>query len=124
MKIPIQKLLACFYFGIFCYEISISIEKYLKRSTIFHTTVEEEEEVKYPSISVCAKYMSKHGSIAKQLDSNKSLTEKKMLVLNSVWNKSEVFHFVSHPGMLGLRYPCVTSNDGTDPGKPCSFPFR
>ena len=124
MKIPIQILLACFYFGIFCYQISLSIQKYLKRSTILQSTLVEEEEVQYPSISVCTKYMFKNGPIAKQLFSNKSLTEKKMLVLNSVWNKSEVFNFVNHPGMLGLRYPCVTSNDGTDPGKPCSFPFR
>ena len=124
MKIAIQKLLACFYFGLFCYSISKSIEKYLNKSKIFHSTIDPEDEVQYPSISVCPKYMSKHGTIANQIFSNKSLTEKKMHVLNSVWNMTEVFHFVNHPGMLGLRYPCVTKNDGGDPGKPCSFPFR
>jgi hypothetical protein len=124
MNFPTHKFLACFFFGIFCYQISKSIQKYIKRSTILQSTLDEKEEIQYPSISVCTKYMFKHGSISKQLNSNKSLNEKKMLVLNSVWNKSEVFHFVNHPGMLGLKYPCVTSNDGTDPGKPCSFPFR
>ena len=32
-----------------------------------------------------------------------------------------MFYFFSHPGMLGLTFPCTTGLGGTDPGKPCTF---
>ena len=123
MKVPVQKLLACFYFGIFAYQISISILKYHSGRTLYQSNLKEALEIQYPSISVCTKYTFKHGQLTTQLFSNISLTEKKMLVLNSIWNKTEVFHFVNHPDMFDMRYPCVSRNDGSDPGKPCSFPF-
>ena len=59
-----------------------------------------------------------------KLFENGSLAYKKKLAMENIWSKSEVFHFVSHPGMFGMAYPCVTTNDGSDPGKPCYFPFR
>ena len=123
MKFPVKNLLTCFYFGIFSYTVYISTQKYLERSTTYHSTLKDAEKVEYPSISVCAEYTYKNGSIARKLFCNKSLTETKALVLNSVWNKGQIFNFVSHPDMFGFRYPCVSINDGSDPGKPCSFPF-
>ena len=123
MKVPVQKLLAFFYFGIFSYQISVSIMKYLRGRTIYHSNLKDAVQIQYPSISVCTKYTFKNGQITKRLFSNSSLTKKKMIVLNSLWNKTEVFHFVNHPDMFDMRYPCVTRNDGSDPGKPCDFPF-
>ena len=67
---------------------------------------------------------SKNGSLASFIFSNATLTEKKKKIFESIWNKSEVFYFVNHPGMFDMRFPCVTINDGEDPGKPCIFPFR
>ena len=36
--------------------------------------------------------------------------------LFQVWPRDRVVQLLSHPGMLNLTYPCVTNQDGTDPG--------
>ena len=125
MKYLVQKLLGCFYFGVFAYYIYFSIEKYLQGRTKYVSHVDDAEQVQYPSISVCPKYTFKEATVTTDLMStNMSLNEKKRLALENIWKKEEVFHFLSHPGIRGLRFPCVTRNDGTDPGKPCHFPIR
>ena len=41
-----------------------------------------------------------------------------------IWKiHTKVIYFLSHPGMLGLNFPCLTTSDGTDPAKPCQFPW-
>ena len=125
MNVAIQKLLLFFYLGLFSYFISNSVIRYYSGVTVKITNLKDTTDIQYPSISVCTKYTSKKViSIASNLFSNESLNFKKKLISESIWNKSEVFYFVSHPGMLGMRFPCVTINDGDDPGKPCLFPFR
>ena len=123
MKVPVQKILLCFYLVLFFSVIFHSFWEYFRGNTVYSTTIEETAIILYPSISICTKYMFKNGDIA-QIYSNTSLTVKKSLILDNIWNKTEVFHFVNHPDMLGMRFPCTTINDGDDPGKPCSFPFR
>ena len=125
MKYFIQKFLGCFYFGVFSYFIYLSIGKYLLGSTKYSPIVKTVDKVQYPSISVCPKFTFKEATATTELLSNNmSLDEKKSLALEKSWKKGEVFHFVSHPGIRGLNFPCVTLNDGTDPGKPCHFPIR
>ena len=96
----------------------------MKGSKIFLTNTKAISVFQHPSISICPKYMFKKVPFMKQLFSNASNAAKKILVDQNRWTKQEVFYFVNHPGMLDLRYPCVTVNDGADPGKPCSFPFK
>ena len=40
-----------------------------------------------------------------------------------VWPRGRVVQMLSHPRMLNLSYPCVTNQDGTDPGKPGRWCF-
>ena len=125
MNVSVHKLLLIFYLGLLSYYISISLMKYFSKTTVYETNLKDASLVLYPSISVCTRYLSKKGvSMAPFLKSNMSLNEKKNLIFENIWNKSEVFYFVNHPEMLGMRFPCVTTNDGDDPGKPCDFPFR
>ena len=129
MTVPVHKLLLLFYLGLFCYFISQSVIKVLSGDIMYTTNLKDSTFIQYPSISVCTKYTSReivsHTEGAKaHLYSNKSLIENKKSISESIWNKSEVFYFVNHPDMLGMRFPCVTMNDGDDPGMPCTFPFR
>ena len=126
MTVPVHKLLLLFYLGLFCYFISQSVIKVLNGDIMYTTNLKDESYIQYPSISVCTKYTSREkvSQTEAHLYSNKSLNENKKLISKSIWNKSEVFYFVNHPDMLGMRFPCVTMDDGDDPGMPCTFPFR
>ena len=125
MQVPLHKILLLFYLGLFLYFISTSLVKYFRGTSTYITKLDDATLIQYPSISVCTRYTSKKDPFNKAtLYSNLSLNENKKLVSENIWNKSEVFYFVNHPGMLDMRFPCVTINDADDPGKPCSFPFR
>ena len=125
MKYFFGKLILAFYLGLFCFFIHLSINKYMKGTTKFETNFVESKELLYPSVSVCPKYTFKSPTVNRAIfKENKSLEEQKMFVMGKIWKKDEVFHFVNHPGIFGLSFPCVTLIDGTDPGKPCHFPLR
>ena len=109
----------------FSYYISQSVIRFFDGRTTYYSSVVDVEQVQYPSISVCSKNTFRENNVTDVLlSTNVSFNDKKMLALETIWKKSEVFYFVSHPGISGMRYPCVTLNDGTDHGKPCHFPIR
>ena len=125
MKQFIPKFLGCFYFAVFCYYIHLSIVKYMKSATKSESEFVEDDIVQFPSLSVCPKYTFKETSVTRKLlISNESVGQKINLVRENIWKKDDVFYFVNHPGIFGPGFPCVTLNDGTDPGNPCSFPVR
>ena len=117
------KFLLCLILGMFCYMFSCSIKKWFSARTGYDSSVIDVENIQYPSISVCKNYALNRVDILPKLFANGTLSYKKKLAMDNIWEKSEVFHFVSHPGMFGMTFPCLT-DDGTDPGKPCYFPFR
>ena len=45
------------------------------------------------------------------------------LVKESHWTKNETFFFVNQASTKTKGYPCMTTKDSNDPGRPCSFPF-
>ena len=113
------------HFVMFSYYIFQSVKRYFHGRTTYHSSVVNVEQVQYPSISVCSKNTFRGNNVTDVLLSNNvSFNDKKMLALENIWKKNELFYFLSHPGISGMRYPCVTLNDGTDPGKPCHFPIR
>ena len=125
MKRFIPKFLGCFYFAVFCYYVHLSIMKYMKGATKYESKFVDDDKVQYPSLSVCPKYTFKKTSVTRTLlITNESISQKINLVRENIWKKDDVFSFVNHPGIFGQGYPCVTLNDGTDPGKPCTFPVR
>ena len=119
-----MKVVLCLVVAMFFYTFYGSIEKWHSGRTSFASNVIEVERILYPSITVCKKYALNSNEVMSKLFADVSLEEKKKLVLENMWNITDVFHFMNHPGMFGLVFPCVTADDGTDPGKPCSFPFH
>ena len=82
------------------------------------------KEVQYPSISVCVEYAFKKYLEEEIFNpSLPSLNETEKLARENVRKKNETFFFVNHPSVKSNGYPCFTTKESTDPGKPCSFPF-
>ena len=54
---------------------------------------------------------------------NHSFAQTNKLVKENVWKRNETFFFVNHPSMKAPGFPCITTADSNDPGRPCSFPF-
>ena len=124
MKILVNNVLMFLFFGLFWYQMSKSVRKWFNSRTDYGITRVDVDKIQFPSISVCSKFTLKDKEVTPTLFGIATPTEKKQLALDNIWRKNEVFQFVSHPGIFGMTYPCVTSNDGLDPGKPCHFPFR
>ena len=75
----------------------------------------------YPSLSVCKRY-TYDTFLDPLLLNSSSLEEARGVVEGRVWGREQVVRFLGHPSILNLTFPCMTNQDGTDPGKPCSFP--
>ena len=78
-------------------------------------------QIQYPSVSVCVQ-----NTFKKSLDGilfNRTLIKAENLAKENVWKRNETFYFVNHPTVKTNGYPCFTTRDSVDQGKPCSFPF-
>ena len=116
-----KTFLLCVLFAAFMYELVISLMKYSHMNTGFHISSWHQEEVLYPSLTVCKK--PTFGEyIDDQILNASEFSTLQSLVSSHAWTREQVFYFLSHPRMLGLSYPCTTTWGGVEPGKPCSFP--
>ena len=113
-------------FSLFIWQCSISIIKFLSKKTSFYTTIKSTDTIVYPSVSVCKKFTyEKYLDDLFSNESTTSIVELKKVVVENSWDLEEVFYFLTHPQVYdGLTFPCTTKLDGTDPGKPCMFPFK
>ena len=84
--------------------------------------VEESLLIQYPSITVCKEYTYK-----KYIDDiilgNLTLEETENVVKTHLWNRNETFYFVNQKYTNRNGFPCMTTTESTDPGRPCSFPL-
>ena len=55
--------------------------------------------------------------------SSASIKVAEKLAKENVWRRNETFYFVNHPTVKTNGFPCMTTRDSMDAGKPCSFPF-
>jgi len=106
---------------LFLLEANQSWSKWKEKKTSITDAVVHVEEILYPSISFCKRYTYDDFIDADLLNSS-SFNTALSLITAQVWPRGRVVQMLSHPRMLNLTYPCVTNQDGTDPGKPCSFP--
>ena len=108
---------------LFLWQTMYATLKYLERTTIASTTYIDHGSISFPSITVCKKY-SNGPSLRKIINSSISIGAKINQLHMKTWRRNEVFFFFSHSGMFNLSFPCTTKDSqGTNPGKPCSFPF-
>ena len=110
-------------FSLFLWQTFDATMKYLNRSISTSISSVDDGKILFPSVTVCKKYFN---GLEEEEIRNMSLSmEDKLARLHvQVWNRSEVFHFVSHPDMFNLSFPRTTlASTDTTPGKPCTFPF-
>ena len=104
----------------------IMTKEAVKKMTSTRTDMDEKvkhvDKIVYPSITVCKRYTYDNRGTTERmiLKDTISLPQKKEAVREATWNRSQLFHFMNHPGMLNLTFPC-TSQNGEDPVKPCLF---
>ena len=111
------------------YHITLQVRTFLTNILIEYKNsicvYQEVSKVQYPSVSVCKKYTFDN-YIDHMFKSDSELTLDEVIdnARNNSWDIERLFYFFTHPGMLGLSFPCTTILGGTSPGKPCIFPIR
>ena len=111
-------------FSLFMWQTIFATLKYLEFTTIMSTSNSDEGSILFPSISVCKKYSFNTYAAQSIRNTSMSFSEKINLLKEKLWTRNETFYFANHPGMFNVSFPCTTQDDtGTDPGKPCSFPY-
>ena len=103
----------------FFWIVTLSLLKYGQFKTAFQKKTFKVDEILYPSISFCRKWTFDYYIDDFLVDPNNSLSDKQDRVSSISWRNP--FYFLSHPGMLGLTFPCATTLGGTDPAKLCDF---
>ena len=81
------------------------------------------EKVQYPSDTVCVENAMKTG-LDISYENNFSFNDTRNKIKENLYNRNETFFFVNQASSKSLGYPCITSKDSSDPGRPCSFPFE
>ena len=80
--------------------------------------------MQYPSVTVCVEFTFKKYIDEKIYSNNISLEETEALIKENIWKRNETFYFVNQKSNIREDFPCMTTSESADPGKPCSFPFR
>ena len=110
-----------FLVSLFFWTCQNSYKKFRSNRKSSETRTIEVEELQYPSISVCVQNaLKKYVDISQQ--SRLTFAKTKELVEQNIWKRNETFFFVNQPTVKSKGYPCMTTKDSSDPGKPCSFP--
>ena len=76
----------------------------------------------FPSLTVCKKYI--FDTFHSNDDINVEGDQLMEFLHSHTWNRTDLFYFMTHAKMTDRDFPCTTLDGGTDPGKPCSFPYN
>lgn len=74
-------------------------------------------------MSVCAEYSFKKYIDGVILRNETNLGKAKKLIKSNIWNRNETFYFVNHKSPQLGDFPCMTTSESPDRGRPCNFPF-
>ena len=92
---------------------------------IFYSKIEV-PSLQYPSVSVCVEHTFK-----KYIDDeisgntgNYTMEGVEKLAKSLIWKRNDTFYFVNQKTSKRDGFPCMTSSESTDPGRPCMFPFK
>ena len=84
----------------------------------------EVQLMQYPSVTICVEFTFKKYIDEKIYSSNFSLKDTEALIKENFWKKNETFYFVNQKSNTREDFPCMTTSESSDPGRPCSFPFQ
>ena len=111
-------------FVIFASQSWTTVRKYLERKTLYQITTRDEENILFPSITFCKKFMYTQREFlsilrAKEVD----VKRVKEYFRNVTFSRSELVTFLNMNTVEGSNsFPCNTVT-GVSPGGPCQFPF-
>ena len=114
----------CTYLLCFLYTVIISTQKFMEGRKIQEDSKTKLSSLQYPSVSVCVEYTYKKYIDDDLTSVNFTMEQVENLVKSKVWKRNETFYFVNHKTSARDDYPCMTRNDSSDPGRPCTFPFQ
>ena len=112
--------------GILCFcNLFLSWDKYRMGRELTFTQFREVKSVHYPSVTVCKSAMF-DTYLDDELFDNESITimQKKELFIKHSLNLSRTVTFLSHPNILNLKFPCLTTSESVSPNRPCAFPYK
>ena len=127
-----HKFISLILFALFLYTCIFSLAKYNAKMTSVSISEVRKELQKYPSVTVCPSMAIKPGKMDRKtssiLYSNKLANyspEKFLETLRiSYKNMNDTFYFVNQKTLSRHGFPCMTTKNSFDPGKPCHFPFK
>jgi hypothetical protein len=76
-------------------------------NTSVFTSVEEEDTLLYPSVTVCKKYTFDQYKVNILLNESVTIIYTKVAIVENSWTREKVFYFLSHPKMENLTFPCT-----------------
>ena len=92
---------------------------------IFNSKIEV-PSLQYPSVSVCIEHTYKK-YIDDELSGNTgnyTMQGVEQLAKSLMWKRNDTFYFVNQKTSQNDGFPCMTTSESTDPGRPCMFPFK
>ena len=78
--------------------------------------------LQFPSVSVCVEYSFKKYIDGVILRNETNLEKAEKLIKLNVWKRNETFYFVNHKYPVFGDFPCMTTSESPDRGRPCNFP--
>ena len=107
MVIHFKLLLFILLLFLFLWQSFIPIQKFSRGNTSMFTSVEEEDTLLYPSVTVCKKYTFVQYIDNIILNESVTLGDTKAAIAENAWKREKVFYFLSHPKMENLTFPCT-----------------
>ena len=141
----LQNLITVTFLVLFLWQTFQSCHKFMKAQTVFSTShqvrwsfslplepfkdlenilSQDDGAIWYPSVTVCKEYIFDDYQDHEQAGLNVEEDQLMQYLHDHTWSREQLFYFVTHAKMFDNRsFPCTTSEGGSDPGKPCSFPY-
>ena len=117
----VYKIILLILLAFFCRQCYLSLKKYYERKTTFSMKEVRREEQQYPSVTICPSLPLKKKDGVKNIPMSPEAIE--VLIKREHKTINDTFYFVNHPSKSNPGFPCMTTKNSFDPGKPCHFPF-
>ena len=109
---------------IFAYQSWKTVSKYLERKTMYQITTKDDDNILFPSITFCKKFMYTQRDFLSLFQNGKvEVQNAKEYFKNVTLSRSELVTFLNMNTIEGSNsFPCNTLT-GLRPGAPCTFPY-
>ena len=133
----LKSIITAVFLILFIWETFLSCQKIMRAKTIVSLShqvlskpwwldgelfcIQDDGSILYPSVTVCKEYLFDDYNENETLNlEGEPLLE---FLHDHTWGRDQLFYFMTQAEMLNQSFPCTTKEGGSDPGKPCSFPY-